>query len=326
MVRSSSGREVVKTRLQLQGELMKRAAIGGQGGQQLRIYNNAPHAFWVIVKAEGGRGIQRGLFPAYIYQILMNGTRLGAYEPVKHAFTSLPALRWVPSEAVPVLSGFVCGIMGALISSPLFLVKTRLQAHSSDARLMSVGFQHHYRGTWHALRSIVQQEGFFRGLWRGTTASMARTGVGSAVQLSSYDSIKNYLLQKNVTRYFSGAYWRGETTSVPTSPNDISLHLCASLLTGFVAVMFMNPFDVVATRLYNQPVQSTPQSAGNSPVKPKGLLYSGPVDCFAKTIRTEGVAGLYKGLTAHWLRIGPHTVLTLVFFDQFKQLAREYWT
>lgn len=64
------------------------------------------------------------------------------------------------------------------------------------------------------------------------------------------------------------------------------------------------------------------------------MLYSGPFDCLVKTVRIEGFRGLYKGNTwwkihsnrdlglwAHYLRLGPHTVLTFVFWEQFKRLA-----
>ena len=37
-----------------------------------------------------------------------------------------------------------------------------------------------------------------------------------------------------------------------------------------------------------------------------------PIDCLYKTWKVEGVAGWYKGTTAHFLRIFPHTVVTLV--------------
>lgn len=37
-----------------------------------------------------------------------------------------------------------------------------------------------------------------------------------------------------------------------------------------------------------------------------------PIDCLLKTFRAEGIRGLYKGTTAHLLRIAPHTVVTLV--------------
>ena len=39
----------------------------------------------------------------------------------------------------------------------------------------------------------------------------------------------------------------------------------------------------------------------------------------AKTFRAEGIAGWYKGSTAHLLRIAPHTVLTLVLNEKFVQ-------
>jgi solute carrier family 25 protein 34/35 len=44
----------------------------------------------------------------------------------------------------------------------------------------------------------------------------------------------------------------------------------------------------------------------------RGALYTNPIDCLYKTWKVEGVAGWYKGTTAHFLRIFPHTVVTLV--------------
>lgn len=52
----------------------------------------------------------------------------------------------------------------------------------------------------------------------------------------------------------------------------------------------------------------------------KGLLYNGYGDCIVKIFRTEGVFGFYKGIGASYFRLGPHTVLSLVFWDQFKGL------
>ena len=79
----------------------------------------------------------------------------------------------------------------------------------------------------------------------------------------------------------------------------------ASLCSGLCVVTCMNPFDVVSTRLYNQPVKSG-----------VGVLYKGLVDCMMQTAKSEGLAGFYKGYWAHYLRLGPHTVLTFVFFEQ----------
>ncbi|ORZ35072.1 mitochondrial carrier domain-containing protein [Catenaria anguillulae PL171] len=310
--------EVVKTRLQLQGELVSAS------GNVARIYKSAPHAFMVIARAEGIRGLQRGLIPAYWYQALMNGTRLGFYEPVKRMFTSAlhtvaPAASanavggspapasWVEHvefKFIPVLSGFTCGISAALLGSPLFLTKTRMQSYSSDPRLMGVGTQHRYRGTMHAFSEVVK-EGGIKALWRGCTASMMRTGVGSAVQLSSYDAIKDLLLATHT----SGPNPR------PLFSEGISLHFTASMLTGFLVAVAMNPFDMVMTRMYNQGVR--PDGSG--------ALYSGPLDCAAKTWRSEGIRAFGKGFTAHYLRIGPHTILTFVFLEQLRKVQSKYW-
>lgn len=61
----------MKTRLQLQGELVKADANAP------RVYKNVFDVFKKTWKNEGIRGLQRGLMPAYGYQILLNGSRLG---------------------------------------------------------------------------------------------------------------------------------------------------------------------------------------------------------------------------------------------------------
>lgn len=55
-------------------------------------------------------------------------------------------------------------------------------------------------------------------------------------------------------------------------------------------------------------------------VKGKGLLYSGLGDAFFKIFKTEGVIGFYKGVFPTWMRIAPHTVLCLVFYEKLVQL------
>ncbi|KAH8120045.1 mitochondrial oxaloacetate transporter [Phellopilus nigrolimitatus] len=49
--------------------------------------------------------------------------------------------------------------------------------------------------------------------------------------------------------------------------------------------------------------------------KTVGTLYKNPFDCLWKTFKTEGPLGWYKGSTAHFLRIAPHTIITLTAND-----------
>ena len=58
-------------------------------------------------------------------------------------------------------------------------------------------------------------------------------------------------------------------------------------------------------------------------VKGKGLYYSGPADCLRKICTSEGVLGLYKGCLANYLRIGPHSVLTLVMWTRLHEMTNK---
>lgn len=83
----------------------------------------------------------------------------------------------------------------------------------------------------------------------------------------------------------------------------------AASTSGLFTVAFMTPLDVVSTRMYNQPVNA----AG------KGIMYSGIVDCFRKTMVAEGLPGLYKGWAANFLRLTPHSILSLLFWQHLRQ-------
>ena len=93
-------------------------------------------------------------------------------------------------------------------------------------------------------------------------------------------------------------------------PEDsIFVALLASSTSGVVVIFFMTPFDVVSTRLYNQ---GTDKSG-------RGLYYSNVFDCFRKIYRKEGIWGFYKGWGASLFRLGPHTVLSLVFWNELRK-------
>ena len=103
------------------------------------------------------------------------------------------------------------------------------------------------------------------------------------------------------------------------APGSLLTPLVASTASGVVVVLFMTPFDVVSTRLYNQPVD---------PVTHKGMLYRNVVDCFAKVWKKEGLWGFYKGWGASLFRLGPHTVLSLSFWSvtrKYYQALQDKW-
>lgn len=62
--------EVLKTRMQLQGELRAK-------GEHAIYYRNVLHAGYVVAKNDGILALQKGLTPALLVQLVMNGMRLG---------------------------------------------------------------------------------------------------------------------------------------------------------------------------------------------------------------------------------------------------------
>lgn len=60
--------EVVKTRMQLQGELEAR-------GKYAIHYRNFAHGLWAIARSDGITALQKGLIPALWFQLFLNGFR-----------------------------------------------------------------------------------------------------------------------------------------------------------------------------------------------------------------------------------------------------------
>ncbi|RPA85780.1 mitochondrial carrier [Ascobolus immersus RN42] len=271
------GFETVKTRLQLQGELAAK-------GQTQKLYTGVFQGVRVIVQKEGLRGLLAGLGTAYCYQTMLNGCRLGFYEPIRGSLAShFYSDAKQQALGINVVSGAASGIIGAMIASPFFLVKTRLQSYSP---FLPVGTQHHYNGAIDGFRKIWASEGP-KGLYRGVTAAVIRTGFGSSVQLPTYFLAKRRL----------------QGMGMKDGP---ALHLTSSAASGFVVCCVMHPPDTVMSRMYNQ----------------TGNLYANAWDCIAKTVRTEGLLAVYKGYFAHLARILPHTVLTLTFAEQTNKVMR----
>ncbi|XP_028322621.1 solute carrier family 25 member 35 [Gouania willdenowi] len=276
--------EVVKTRMQLQGELKVR-------GSYRVHYRNVFHAFYTIARVDGLGGLQKGLVPGLWYQFFMNGVRLGSYAIIESSGYIHTEGRVSGLKAVTAGAG--AGVVGALMASPIYLVKTHLQSQATSS--IAVGHQYKHEGMVHALVAIYKKHGLV-GLWRGSSAAVPRVSVGSATQLSTFSSSKELVLDLQV---FPQNSWM-----VP---------LTAGMMSSVMVVLAMTPFDVVSTRLYNQPVDH----------QGKGQLYRGFTDCFSQTLKKEGVLGLYKGLGASYFRLGPHTILSLFFWDELRKCYQQ---
>ncbi|KAK9879898.1 hypothetical protein WA026_008400 [Henosepilachna vigintioctopunctata] len=216
--------EVLKTRMQLQGELRKR-------GQHAIYYKNIIHASYVITKNEGIISLQKGLVPALWVQFIMNGLRFGTY----HFADSKGYMHDENGELIfyrnIVVSG-MGGVIGHYLSNPFFIVKTHLQ--SKAAKSIAVGYQHKLTGSFEAMGDILKNHGV-KGLFRGGVAVFPRAFVASVSQLTSFTYSKEFLRK----------YPYLENKKILTT-------FISSFIGGTAISVFVTPFDLVLTRIYNQ--------------------------------------------------------------------------
>ena len=263
--------DVVKTRLQLQGELGKQ-----------RAYKGSFHAAVTMARTEGVRSLFKGITPALLRQATYGTLRYGSYEPIKQALGKgadgeFPLWK-------KVLAGTICGAGSSALCNPTDLVKVRMQAAvTGDSSSRT------YRSTYHAFRSIVAEEGVV-GLYRGVGPTCGRATVGAAVELALYDEFKGTLISTGVVGDHAGA------------------HFAASLGAGFFSCFANSPFDVVKSRVMNQPVDA----------RGRGTLYTGMLDCFAKSVRSEGVTALWKGFWPNYARVGPRVITIFTVLEQLR--------
>ncbi|XP_066296675.1 solute carrier family 25 member 35-like [Branchiostoma lanceolatum] len=273
---------VVRTRMQLQGELKSR-------GTYQRHYRNVFHAFFTIGRVDGLLALQKGLVPALWSQFFMSAVRLGTYQTLDNLGLTTDTdgnVVWWRS----IVAGAASGCAGAFVGSPIIMVKIQLQTQSTST--IAVGHQHTHASMTQGLKAIYREYGMV-GLWRGVSGAMPRVAVGSAAQLSTFAISKEKIRNLGIFPH-----------------NSFAVPVLGAMVCSVAVVTFMTPFDVVSVRLYNQPVD----------VRGKGTLYRGLLDCFAKIFRKEGLWGLYKGAAASYFCLGPHIILGMVFWDQLRQL------
>ncbi|KAF2167549.1 hypothetical protein M409DRAFT_22354 [Zasmidium cellare ATCC 36951] len=145
-----------------------------------------------------------------------------------------------------------------------------------------------YKHVFDGLFRMIREEGvgsLFRGVWAHSTRGIIMT----ASQLGSYDFFKQQLMDR-----------LSMTDSIPT-------HFSASLMAGFTATTIASPVDVIKVRLMSA---TTKQSA---------------LAIVTRMTANEGLRWMFKGWVPSFMRLGPHTILTFIFFEQYRKAYRKFY-
>ncbi|CAL5386537.1 unnamed protein product [Camellia sinensis] len=144
------------------------------------------------------------------------------------------------------------------------------------------GLPRRYSGALNAYYTIMKQEGL-AGLWTGIGPNIARNAIINAAELASYDQVKETILK------------------IPGFTDTVFTHLLAGLGAGFFAVCIGSPVDVVKSRMM-----------GDS-------IYKSTLDCFIRTLKTEGPFAFYKGFLPNFGRLGIWNVIMFLTLEQAKK-------
>lgn len=205
----------------------------------------------------------------------------------------------------------------AALTSPLDVLKTRLQSDFYQAQLRSLRAAHplpatsssilalprsamvHFSETMQILRSIHVHEGW-RALFKGLGPNLTGVVPARAINFYVYGNGKRML----------NDYFGYDPAEAP-----MGIHLGAAAMAGIATGTATNPIWLVKTRL-----QLDKSNASNIPGR--GRQYKNSWDCIRQTVRHEGIKGLYRGLSASYLGV-TESSLQWVMYEQMKRLIAQ---
>lgn len=151
-----------------------------------------------LAKEEGFDSLYRGLYPVLQSLSVSNFVYFYSFHALRKAISSKSALQ-------DLMFGIIAGSINVLLTSPLWVVNTRMKLQKDI-----------YPNIISGLRHIFMSEGI-RGLWSGTLPSLLLVS-NPAIQFMVYESVKRNLSQKGsfdtYTAFLVGALAKAVATTL----------------------------------------------------------------------------------------------------------------
>ncbi|KKK12417.1 hypothetical protein AOCH_007816 [Aspergillus ochraceoroseus] len=206
-----------------------------------------------------------------------------------------------PHRLPPPMESFIAGAFAGGIATastyPLDLLRTRFAAQPS-------GPQRIYTSLLASIRDIAVHEGR-AGFFRGCTAAVGQIVPYMGLFFATYESLRPAL--GRVHEYDSGGL-------LPLGASDAAAGVMASVF----AKTGVFPLDLVRKRLQVQGPTRALYVHRNIPESRGVFMTMGTV------LQTQGVRGLYRGLTVSLLKAAPASAVTMWTYERVLGLLREY--
>eukprot|EP00587_Corethron_hystrix_P008784 CAMPEP_0113325410 /NCGR_PEP_ID=MMETSP0010_2-20120614/17739_1 /TAXON_ID=216773 ORGANISM="Corethron hystrix, Strain 308" /NCGR_SAMPLE_ID=MMETSP0010_2 /ASSEMBLY_ACC=CAM_ASM_000155 /LENGTH=299 /DNA_ID=CAMNT_0000185205 /DNA_START=327 /DNA_END=1226 /DNA_ORIENTATION=- /assembly_acc=CAM_ASM_000155 len=238
----------------------------------LGIFGSGKH----IASKDGVFGLYSGINAACLREASYTSIRMGLYEPWKIAFgcTTPENTTFLKKFA----AGSISGALGSIAGNPFDVLKTRLMTAEDAAKRSIVSVAKEL----HTAQGVL-------GFYRGIDSNIARAMVLNGTMMACYDTSKEIVIK--LTRL---------------SNSQLATQFLSAIVAGFCITCTVSPFDMVRTRLMNQPSDTK--------------IYNNVIDCCAKLVKNEGLSTLWRGFMPIWMRFAPTTTMQLVIFEQFRVL------
>ncbi|KAL8167923.1 hypothetical protein V2J09_009422 [Rumex salicifolius] len=187
-----------------------------------------------------------------------------------------------------LLAGGIAGAVAKTCTAPLarLTILFQVQGMHSDVATLSK------TSLWQEASRIVNEEGL-RAFWKGNMVTIVHRLPYSAVNFYSYEHYKTFL-QSSL---------RSDSSNLV---KDAAIHFVSGGLSGITSAAVTYPLDLVRTRL----------AAQRSAVYYRGLSHA-----LCTIVKEEGFLGLYKGLGATLLGVGPTIAISFSVYETL----RSHW-
>ncbi|XP_004588577.2 mitochondrial glutamate carrier 2 [Ochotona princeps] len=205
------------------------------------------------------------------------------------------------SLTAKLINGGVAGLVGVTCVFPIDLAKTRLQnQHGKDS----------YKGMIDCLVKTARAEGFL-GMYRGAAVNLSLVTPEKAIKLAANDFLRQQLL--------------GDGTQ-----QNLKLEMLAGCGAGLCQVVVTCPMELLKVQLQDAGRLAGHQESPASMPPSSGCYAHGSAtahECPSATriarelLRTQGLAGLYRGLGATLLRDVPFSIIYFPLFANLNSLG-----
>ncbi|EEU45187.1 uncharacterized protein NECHADRAFT_40983 [Fusarium vanettenii 77-13-4] len=232
--------------------------------------------------------------------------------PMHSSTRVTPLHRWALNASdsqFNAISGAVGGFTSGIVTCPLDVIKTKLQAQGGYAALnrgRHVGHPKLYNGLIGSAKVIWREEGI-RGLYRGLGPIVMGYLPTWAVYFTVYNKSKGWLSQHY--------------------DNSHLINLWSSITAGASSTIVTNPIWVIKTRLMSQSSvrhshdhTSLYPKAGSTPTSRPTLHdwhYRSTIDAARKMYTSEGIISFYSGLTPALLGLS-HVAVQFPTYEYLK--------